>query len=153
MKTLLVPLDFSDVTKDILNATRTIADAFNSKVHFIHAIDPGPSYEVYGFSPAEIPSSPMLERIRSTSEERLLSVAKECGLPAERISTECITSLPVQGILSTAREQKADLIIIGSHGHGFLASILLGSVAQGVIRHAEFPTLVIPHKGANKNKK
>ncbi len=51
---------------------------------------------------------------------------------------------PLHVIQEKARELGADFIILGSHGHGVIASLLLGSVAEGMVRKAEVPTLVIP---------
>ena len=47
-------------------------------------------------------------------------------------------------ILEYAEEVGADLLVLGSHGHGFLGSLLLGSVAEGCVRKAQIPALIVP---------
>jgi len=50
---------------------------------------------------------------------------------------------PAETIVQTAREQQCDLIVMGTHGHGALADILIGSTAKWVVRHSQIPVLVI----------
>jgi nucleotide-binding universal stress UspA family protein len=54
----------------------------------------------------------------------------------------------VDGILSFCQEKKANLLVLGAHGHGFISALLMGSVAQGIVRRAELPTLIIPGRKA-----
>ena len=51
----------------------------------------------------------------------------------------------VPAILAEAGRQNAGMIVLGSHGHGAIYTILVGSVAEGVIRHAKIPVLVVPY--------
>jgi nucleotide-binding universal stress UspA family protein len=60
------------------------------------------------------------------------------------VRTKLVDGAPLHAILDYAKEISADLVVLGSHGHGVVASILLGSVAEGLVRKAELPTLVVP---------
>jgi len=60
-----------------------------------------------------------------------------------RVSTEVGSGDPAEAIIDLARNRNADLIVIGSRGHGRLAGLLLGSVAQKVVAHALCPVLVV----------
>jgi nucleotide-binding universal stress UspA family protein len=51
---------------------------------------------------------------------------------------------PLHALLDYTHKVGADLVILGSHGHGAVAALLLGSVAEGMVRKAVVPTLVIP---------
>jgi len=62
---------------------------------------------------------------------------------ATRIATNSAFGDPAEEIIALAKDQKADLIVIGSRGHGQLAGLLLGSVAQKVLAHAACPVLVV----------
>jgi nucleotide-binding universal stress UspA family protein len=62
---------------------------------------------------------------------------------AIRISTRSPIGNPAEEIIALAKDQRADLIVIGSRGHGRLAGLLLGSVAQKVLAHAASPVLVV----------
>ena len=144
MKNIVVALDFSDVTGKVLEHAVAMANAFDARLHLIHTLDPGPNYALYGFSPAEFPINPLNDRLRAASDSRLHSLALCTSMPADRVVTATIHAQPVEGILRYAKDENADLIVLGAHGHGFIGSMLVGSVAQGVVRRAELPTLIIP---------
>jgi nucleotide-binding universal stress UspA family protein len=65
------------------------------------------------------------------------------GKGATRISTRVSRGDPAEEIMGAAKQDGADLIVIGSRGHGRLAGLLLGSVAQKVLAHASCPVLVV----------
>lgn len=60
-----------------------------------------------------------------------------------RVSTHSSIGDPAEEIIALATDQRADLIVIGSRGHGRLAGLLLGSVAQKVLAHASCPVLIV----------
>ncbi len=62
---------------------------------------------------------------------------------ATRISTKSAFGDPAEEIIALAKDRQADLIVIGSRGHGRLAGLLLGSVAQKVLAHASCPVVVV----------
>jgi nucleotide-binding universal stress UspA family protein len=62
---------------------------------------------------------------------------------ASRISTGPSSSDPAEEIIAQAKDRRADLIVVGSRGHGRLAGLLLGSVAQKIVAHAPCPALVV----------
>ena len=51
---------------------------------------------------------------------------------------------PLHALLDHVKQGGADFVVVGSHGHGVIASLLLGSVAEGLVRKATVPTLVVP---------
>jgi nucleotide-binding universal stress UspA family protein len=62
---------------------------------------------------------------------------------ASRISAKTSSGDPAEEIIGVAKQEKADLIVVGTRGHGRLAGMLLGSVAQKVVAHAGCPVLVV----------
>jgi nucleotide-binding universal stress UspA family protein len=80
---------------------------------------------------AEVAANRRLQRL-----QKRLKGAVEI-LPAE-------TGRPAATILDQARKLKPDLIVLGSHGHGLMHDLILGSTAQGVIRRSPCPVLVVP---------
>lgn len=62
---------------------------------------------------------------------------------APRVSTEVEAGDPAEAIIALAKDRNADLIVIGSRGHGRLVGLMLGSVAQKVLAHASCPVLVV----------
>ena len=65
------------------------------------------------------------------------------GKGASRISTKASSGDPAEEIIGAARQERADLIVVGTRGYGRLAGMLLGSVAQKVVVHASCPVLVV----------
>jgi nucleotide-binding universal stress UspA family protein len=144
MKTIVAAVDFSDVTDLVLEQSVALTRAFGAELHLVHALPPGPDYGLYGFSPAEFPVAPPDDRLRAASESRLVELADGLGLPGGSVKTAVLLSSPVDGILTFCGEKKAELLVLGAHGHGFISALLIGSVAQGIVRRAELPTLIIP---------
>ena len=62
---------------------------------------------------------------------------------ATRISTRSSIGDPAEEIIALAKDEKADLVVVGSRGHGRIAGLVLGSVAQKVVAHASCPVLVV----------
>lgn len=144
MKTIVAALDFSDVTRKVLLMAQAQAEAFGASLHLVHSVDPGPSYEIYGFSPTEMPTNPWLDKALDSAKARLENEAESLGMPAGSVTAHCVAAMPVDGIMRIAAEVNADLIVVGSHGHNFLGSLLMGSCAQGIVRRAEYPSLIVP---------
>ena len=59
-------------------------------------------------------------------------------------TVELIEDSPLHGIIGYVKKTGADLLVLGSHGHGVVVSLLLGSVAEGMIRKSIVPTLIVP---------
>lgn len=143
MKTIVAAIDFSDSTKPVLESATKLAKALDEGLHLIHVVEAEPTYAAYGFSPDEFPA--MLEvQIESVdrAEKKLETIAGEIGVRG--VETAVLQGHPLHTILEYAEEVGADLIVLGSHGHGFLGSLLLGSVAEGCVRKAQFPSLIVP---------
>jgi nucleotide-binding universal stress UspA family protein len=67
-------------------------------------------------------------------------------LDPARVTTAVAVGAPAAEIVRYAREHAADLIVLGSHGHGAFRRFMLGSVAERVIRQAGCPVMVVPHR-------
>ncbi len=67
------------------------------------------------------------------------------GLEGQDVTTELVEGASGQMIIHVADEVDADVIVVGSHGHGFLSRVLIGSVSEYVVRHTKRPVLVVRH--------
>ncbi len=67
------------------------------------------------------------------------------GLEGQDVDTELVEGASGQMIIHVADEVDADVIVVGSHGHGFLSRVLIGSVSEYVVRHTKRPVLVVRH--------
>ncbi|HEY7168246.1 MAG TPA: universal stress protein [Candidatus Binatia bacterium] len=142
IKTFLVPVDFSSCARKAAEEALALAESFRGRIIFLHVVDLYPSYAIsytddFGVSvPLPPPSPAELE----AEWQDFLS-----GLPLEKVDWEKYAEEndPAAGILHQARLKHADLIVMGTHGRTGLEHMLLGSVAEKVVRGATDPVLTI----------
>jgi nucleotide-binding universal stress UspA family protein len=145
MKTIIAAVDFSNATPGVLEMAVRLAKPFGAELRLFHVIEPEPSYTAYGFTPEEFPAMNTFQaeaKRRATQKLDELLATVRADVPA---STSVLREgSPLHSLLDYVSESHADFVVIGSHGHGMLASLLLGSVAEGMVRKAAVPTLVVP---------
>ena len=151
MKTIVVAVDFSNATTGVLAMASELAESFDAQLRLFHVVEPEPSYTAYGFTPDEFPALHAYQdeaKRRATAKlEELLATV----LPVLPNATSQIAEgSPLHSLLDYVKESGADFVVLGSHGHGVIASLLLGSVAEGMVRKATVPTLIVPAPKAMK---
>jgi nucleotide-binding universal stress UspA family protein len=141
-KTFLVPTDFSSCARKAAEDALMLAKRFSARVIFFHALDLTPSYSVayaheLGVSVLVPPPAP--EEIEPEWETFLT------GLPLDNIDWEksMEDGQAAAAIVDRAKDIQADMIVIGTHGRSGLPHMLLGSVAEKVVRAASCPVLTI----------
>jgi nucleotide-binding universal stress UspA family protein len=147
MKTLLVPLDFSNTTDQVLAQASELARSLDARIVLIHIVEPVATYVPVGASMdviAAAPPQPAEVQDLSADEARLRSLAQP--LAATGLTVEClaVVGLAVDDILDQAAKCEASFIVLGSHGHGALYHLFSGSVVNGVLKRATCPVIVIP---------
>jgi nucleotide-binding universal stress UspA family protein len=145
MKTIVVAVDFSNATQGVLEMASGLAKAFNAKLRLLHVVEPEPSYTAYGFTPDEFPA---LHAYQEEAKRRAVGKLEEllATVKLGLADAECqiAEGSPLYSVLDYIKEIGADFVVLGSHGHGAIASLLLGSVAEGMVRKATVPTLIVP---------
>jgi nucleotide-binding universal stress UspA family protein len=133
---LLVPTDFGEPAERALDIALTIASKFSSKVTLLHA------YNLILPSYAEGLSWPAidLEGEAKKALDETLAKAKE-RYPA--VEAVLVLGNPVRQILEAVEKQGADMIIMGTHGRRWLSRVILGSVADKVVRLSPVPVLTV----------
>ena len=144
MDNILAAIDFSDITPTVVDKAAEIARCFSSKLWLIHIAAPDPDFVGYSTGP----QSKRDWRAKTLREEHRYIQDKALELAQSGIN---VTPLLLQGatvetILQEASKLNAEMIVIGSHGHGTLYKTLVGSVSEGIIRQASCPVLIIPTK-------
>lgn len=148
MKTIVAAVDFSNATPGVLEAAVKIARAFGSSLHLLHVVEPEPSYTAYGFTPDEFPAIHLFqEEARKRATARLQELLGQVSGEAPGTTVHLAEGSPLHAVLDYVQKVGANLVVLGSHGHGAVAALLLGSVAEGMVRKAVVPTLVIPAVG------
>jgi nucleotide-binding universal stress UspA family protein len=144
IRRIVVPIDFSDTSREALRLACALAPAAERELHLLHVI-PDP-FRVPGLeSSAGIESYAQVERAwKARAQQQLRSIVADEGLPAAQVITVVLMGHPASLIVGYAEEQRADLIVIGAEGEGAVSRFLLGSVAERVVRHAHVPVLTVP---------
>lgn len=132
---ILVPTDFSETSDAALDYAKELAATLGASIHLVHVFeDP---YRVAAFAPEVYGGvSPGLREAAIARAEREL----RARVPE---SFDLLTGPTAQAIVDCAAERGADLIVMGTHGRTALAHLVLGSVAEHVVRTARCPVLTI----------
>ncbi len=139
---VLIAIDFSQATSILLSEVKKFAEFLSAKFWLIHVAAPDPDFAGYELGPQCMRDEAAREfRKEHVVLQREVQAFRDMGMEA--------TALMVQGrtaetILKEADNLKAELIIIGSHGHGAVYHLLVGSVSEHVLRKAKCPILVVP---------
>lgn len=141
MKTIVVATDFSADSDGALNAAIEMAVRDVSHLEIVHVAQPG-TYVLP--PPFDLVSFPVGDKEMTYVSDALELRAQRARNAHVSVATQLRTGSAHDQVVQAARELGAALIVIGSHGAGALASVLVGSVAARIIRHAPCPVLVIP---------
>lgn len=145
MKTIVVAVDFSNATPGVLDMASSLAKAFGAQLRLFHVVEPEPSYTAYGFTPDEFPAlHAYQEEAKRRAGEKLEALLENVKPELPSASSQIAEGSPLHALLDYVKECGADFVVLGSHGHGAIAALLLGSVAEGMVRKATVPTLIVP---------
>ena len=141
LRRILVPVDFSDTAKKAIQYAVPFGAAFDAEVLLLHVMQPYSVPIELGYVPPEWAESQQ-KFLGAAREELDKLCAREIGARA-RARALVREGVPWQEIIAAAQESRADLIILATHGRTGLSHVLLGSVAERVVRHAPCPVLVV----------
>jgi len=141
---VLVPIDFSPYADQALVYAIEVAKSLNAYLTLLHVLQVP---LVVGDSEAVLNAS--LESLEAEAEQGLQAALERIRQAALKGESVMVAGVPFQTIVQVARDQHADLIVMGTHGRTGLTHILIGSVAEKVVRLAPCPVLVTrPHEDA-----
>lgn len=145
MKNIIVAVDFSNATSGVLEMAIRLAKSFGADLQLFHVIEPEPSYTAYGFTPDEFPAmNAFQEEAKRRATLKLEELLTQARIQVPYATSQLAEGSPLHALLEHVKQSGADFVVVGSHGHGMLASLLLGSVAEGMVRKASVPTLIVP---------
>ena len=147
IKKILYPTDFSEQAACALPYARDLARRFGSELHCLHVLDEAYQYWA-GAGESAVPTVVSEEELLSSARRQMDEfVAKHFGPEREGLVCELVLGRPFLEIIHYAQENEIDLIVIATHGRGALASMLLGSVTEKVVRKAPCPVLTVRYPG------
>ncbi len=141
LKRILVPIDFSEPSKNALKYAARLAEEYKSELILVYVVEPVVYPADLGFGQATIPNiEPDLAKRGKAGLEQLVkdSVSKEITA-----QTMVRTGRPFVEILTTAKDEHADLIVIATHGHSGVEHLIFGSTAEKVVKRARCPVLMV----------
>ncbi|MFT3990121.1 MAG: universal stress protein [Luteolibacter sp.] len=145
MKTIVAAVDFSNSTPGVIDMAVSMAQRFHTSLHLFHTVEPQPAYTAYGFTPDEFPAMNVYQNEALRRAKRHMEhLHSKVALELPDVVSELVEGSPLHQLCDYVKKSGADLVILGSHGHGVMASLLLGSVAEGMVRKAAVPVLIIP---------
>jgi universal stress protein A len=143
---ILVPTDFSNSSKEALDSAIHLARMLKAKLYLLHVFE-WPVYIDAGVSPGVRPEMyEWIKEIKTESSRKLARLAEEVRRRHVTVHTLFKEGAPFLEILDAAKDIRADLIVVGTHGRTGLAHILLGSVAERVVRQSPCPVLTVRPK-------
>lgn len=144
---ILVPIDFSNYSKNALRYASNFAKRFDAKIYLVYVVEPVIYPSDFSMGQVTFPVADLEMNEKATAELEALAKS-EIGAEI-KVETIIKTGKPFVEINETAREEDIDLIIIATHGHTGMEHLLFGSTAEKVVRKAPCPVLSIrePIKG------
>jgi universal stress protein A len=152
IKTILWPTDASESALKALEKAVLLARQFGAKIHALQVVQRVPTMAEIGLAGTTAPAFNL-----PLYEHQLVEAAREALVKtvADNVPDELETEIHVATgtakmvILDFARDNAIDLIVMATHGRQGLSHLMLGSVAESVIRQAPVPTLVVPYSDRN----
>jgi nucleotide-binding universal stress UspA family protein len=135
-KRIVVGMDFNEPSLAALEYARRLAKSFGASISVLHVLQPIPN-EVYAYS------ADVFDNWERASHDRLLEQFPAAERTVFDGRADVRVGSAAEEIVSYAAEQKADLIVLGTHGRGPIRHLFLGSVAERVVRLAPCPVLTV----------
>jgi len=152
---LLVGVDLSESTENVVKTAEEIAKALSAKVWIIHVVKPEPADLYAGANePDSIGAGMDPQSFRDSLAKRFHDEHRQIQEIADRLRNTGLdtTALLVLGetvetMLGEASKLEVDMIVVGSHGRGAMYQLLVGSTSEGILHKSECPVIVVPtHK-------
>jgi nucleotide-binding universal stress UspA family protein len=147
---ILCPTDFSELSLRAWHYARSFCEAYRAELHVLHVVDEGYQYWV-AVGPEGVPLGPAPEELLNNADSRMEEFRRRflAGLEIP-VQTQVVFGRPFHEICSYASRHSIDLIVIATHGHSALTSVLLGSVTDRVVHRAPCPVLTVREKRSSQ---
>ncbi len=146
LQRILVATDFSEYSKEALNYAVYLARSLEATLYLLHVFEP-PFYSPTGVSISIRPEvDQWIQDLRAEESKRLNMLTDEIRHQGAKVHPMFKEGTPFLEILKTAGEIPADLIVLGTHGRTGLSHLLMGSVAESVVRKAPCPVFTVRPK-------
>lgn len=147
---IVVPVDYSACSRAALRLAAELAQRFQASLDVVHVWD-RPSYisDVVMTTTEAVSGKSLLRMIQENAQRDLDEFLSTTDLPAgTKLAGRLLTGDPASALIHELKREKCDLVVMGTHGRTGLAHVLLGSVAEKLVRLAKVPVLTVPDEAA-----
>ena len=145
IQAILVPVDYSACSAAAVRFAVELASKLGAELDIVHVWD-RPAYVSDSLKVGHGEGArSLVELIRENAEAEMAQFLAKLGLPATlKLSTRLLSGNPAATVLKTLQERKHQLLVVGTHGRTGLRHMLLGSVAEKLVRLSPVPVLTVP---------
>jgi len=147
IKRIMFASDFSEASREAKDVAVSFSDQMRAELHVVHVFDltslqmPSPYYFLPG---VDTWMDDQIDVVRKNGQEMLNGLVEELG---KEVKFHFVEGKPGREIVRVASENEIDLVVLGTHGYTGLNRLIMGSVAEYVVRSAGCPVLIVKHKG------
>lgn len=145
LQKILLPTDFSKLSENAINYACELATRFDAELHLLHALEVHPDFTPTFGMGLDLPG--YVSESKAAVEKKLASVLDPLWATGRKIVHSAVEGSPKVEIVRYARENEIDLIVLSTHGRTGLIHVLMGSVAESVVRTAPCPVLTMRPEG------
>ncbi len=140
IRSLLCAVDFSEPSEHALRHALALAEALGAELHVVHVY----TVPVYALPDGALVAGPQWTvRIMSDAEQQMKSLLERVEVGTVKVTPHVLEGVPHEEIAALGRKLGVDLLVVGTHGRTGLAHLLLGSVAERIVRTADRPVLTV----------
>ena len=145
LQRILLPTDFSDCSNVAFQYACELSNHFDAELHLLHVIEHVvPTFPLYGVHTSPPPE---MSEWKTSARDQLEKLSGTKNIDHGKVIRALVVGRPSEKILDYSKEQSIDLIIMGTHGRSGLLHLVLGSVAESVLRKSNCPVLTIRPEG------
>ncbi len=143
LKRVLLPTDFSELSSEATNYACALVEQFEAELHMLH-VHERITISEFGMG---IDLERLMGEAEKAAEAQMEKVLDEEWKDGRTVVTATVEGPPFLEIIRYAREHEIDLIVMATHGRSGVSHMLIGSVAEKVVRKAPCPVLTVHPKG------
>lgn len=142
IRRILFPTDFSEPAKEAQKYASTLAEKFGAELHVLHVVPEIILPATDSYTTWSLPEGGMKAQLDAAEKQLQTEFDATSG-----VRRAVVVGFPIEEIMKYAADKAIDLIVVGTHGHTGLSHLLLGSVAEKLVRLAKCPVLTVHPQG------
>jgi nucleotide-binding universal stress UspA family protein len=139
---ILVPIDFDETSDHALKTAAALAATLGASITVLHTVEIPPY--AYAYFGAALPPPDMLSLVEAAARKSLDQKLETVRATVPSATAILTTGVPWRQIIAGIEERKADLVVMGTHARRGVEHVLLGSVAEKIVRASSVPVLTVP---------